>query len=336
MLKDLNFLRKEFDLSEFEFKLNPKKNVPFSFVKQLLFLLKNCNKTKIYIIQFAGYNSLLPVIFSKILKKKSVIVLGGTDCVSFPSISYGNFHKKLLGLFTSLSIKNCDLLLPVDSSLIEYDYNYQKNDFPKQGYKYHCPDITTKNQVIYNGFETDKWLFSKNKEENTFVTIVAGLSNFSKIQLKGIDLIIQLAYQFPTFKFYVVGGENLQQGIPDNIILKPFVPNNELSNFLNSKEFYLQLSMSEGFPNALCEAMLCGCIPIVTAVGAMPKIVSEIGFVLNKKDPILLSEIVQKATGLTKNDREQLAEKSRDRIKNVYPIIRREKEFINAIYSIYN
>jgi len=118
--------------------------------------------------------------------------------------------------------------------------------------------------------------------------------------------------------------------------LKPFVPNNELSNFLNSKEFYLQLSMSEGFPNALCEAMLCGCIPIVTAVGAMPKIVSEIGFVLNKKDPILLSEIVQKATGLTKNDREQLAEKSRDRIKNVYPIIRREKEFINAIYSIYN
>ena len=46
--------------------------------------------------------------------------------------------------------------------------------------------------------------------------------------------------------------------------------------------------MSEGFPNALCEAMLSGCIPIVSNVGAMPKIVKETGYLLLKKDIYLL------------------------------------------------
>ena len=36
----------------------------------------------------------LPILFSKIFFKKSIVVAGGTDCVSFPSIGYGNFSNK--------------------------------------------------------------------------------------------------------------------------------------------------------------------------------------------------------------------------------------------------
>lgn len=56
---------------------------------------------------------------------------------------------------------------------------------------------------------------------------------------------------------------------------------------------YLQLSLTEGFPNALIEAMACGCIPIVSSVGAMPEIVGQTGRVLKKKNIADLNEIIR-------------------------------------------
>lgn len=330
--KDIDILESKFDLEIHYFSLKSKSLLPLSFLKEFFFILGKTLNSKVWIIQFAGYQSFLPVILGKVFFKKTVLILGGTDCVGFPSIRYGSFCNKSLKPFTSFSLRFASLLLPVDETLAEYEYTYQDQDFPKQGFKYHVKGIETPYKVIYNGFELEKWLPGK-KEANTFVTVAANLSTRFGLQLKGVDLICAVAPYFPKCEFYIVGGKGINTELPENVKLINHIPNKELTNFIGTKEFYLQLSMSEGFPNALAEAMLCGCIPIVTNVGAMPMMVEDSGFILKKKDLNALIDLIQSA--LNDTQKEYKSKKAKSLIESKFPIERRKSEFISAIDSLF-
>ena len=91
--KDIGLLKANFITKKSFFNPNKKPLVPFQFIKQFFFLLFNIWGSNIVIVQFAGYQSFLPAFFSKRYRKPCLIVLGGTDCVSFPSINYGNFIR---------------------------------------------------------------------------------------------------------------------------------------------------------------------------------------------------------------------------------------------------
>jgi glycosyltransferase involved in cell wall biosynthesis len=329
--KDIAILNEAYDVTLFHFNVRVKWKVIFSFLKQLLFLLRHGFRSKAFIIQFGGYHSYLPVKFAQLTGKKSVIVLGGTDCVSFPSIRYGSFFKKTLGYFTGKSLKNASLLLPVDETLVDYEYTYQPNDFPRQGYLFHAPYVRTPFKVIYNGYDSAKWK-ALPKESNSFITVGANFgSRFGKA-LKGIDLLLGVASELPNCKFYLVGGTLLKESVPSNVELLPLIPNNELVNLVGEKQFYLQLSMSEGFPNALCEAMLCECIPIVSNVGAMPMIVEENGYVLPSKDKDILKSLINDA--LSNPSKGEMGQKARRSIIERFPLERRKKELIATMAEL--
>jgi glycosyltransferase involved in cell wall biosynthesis len=332
--KDIDILKSEFDIKIHHFNVKNKKKVPLSFIFQKLFILRHLFSTNTYVVQFGGYHSVLPVIFARLFLKKCVIVLGGTDCVSFPSIHYGNFYKSLLGYFTKFSLKNAHLLLPVDESLVHYKYNYQSNDNEYQGYKAYIPNIKTPYKVIYNGYDASLWTSDNlEKEKNSFVTVGANLGSRFGFTLKGIDLLFDIAKLHPTCKFYIVGGSSItNKSVPDNIFLLDPIPNNKLAQFLQTKVFYLQLSISEGFPNALCEAMLCKCIPIVSSVGAMPKIVGNKGYILEKKDVKYLSKIIQYA--IDHNELSKLGLEVRNVIKLNYTLEKRKKELLKSIKEL--
>ena len=140
VIKDIDILQTKYEVHEFFFDTANKKSYVFQFLKQKLFLISNIFGAKLIVCQFAGHYSFLPILFAKLFLKKSVIVAGGTDCVSFPSISYGNFSTKLMRFTTGFSFKNCNLILPVHQTLVEYNYTYQPKDFPKQGFKYFIKD----------------------------------------------------------------------------------------------------------------------------------------------------------------------------------------------------
>jgi glycosyltransferase involved in cell wall biosynthesis len=139
-----------------------------------------------------------------------------------------------------------------------------------------------------------------------------------------------MAVRFPKCNFYIIGGDQIQE-LPKNVIGVKNLPHDQIPSFLATKAFYLQLSMSEGFPNALCEAMLSGCTPIVSNVGAMPEIVNDSRLILNRKDPDQLEQIIHSAL---ESNGYHPAQFWRSRIEDNYPLSRRKLELTEAINSL--
>lgn len=314
--KDEALFRRHFHCETYLFSQKPKE-ILASFFWQFIFLLKNSHKTDAFVSFFAGYSSFLPSIFGKILGIPHIVILGGTDCAALPEIGYGNFRKQPLKWITKTTIELASHLVPVHASLIQFDYTYFPVRYPKQGFKAFCPTANAPVTVVSTAYDGQKFYCAEAKIPKSFIT-VAQLDPITFLR-KGIDLILEVAPRFPECSFTIVGAhpEFLNRKIPDNVKLLPRIPNNELRELLGSQQFYLQLSLMEGLPNALCEAMLCECIPIGSDVAGIPDGIGESGFVLNKRDVNSLELLMKEALGSGSGTLGQLARK---RILETYPM----------------
>lgn len=332
---DADLLSQNYNTINYLFDVRRKWMTPFIFIRQFLFLIFKIWKMDAVVCHFAGYHSFLPVVFSKLKRIPCIIILAGTDCVSFPSIHYGNFNKWLLGRFTKWSIKWCDHRCPVHKSLVLYNYTYTNDDYPFQGYEYFCNMQHSKYFEIPYGYDYKKF-FSKTEPrlKNSFLTVTQSTSGTSFYR-KGIDLILNIAKYFPDYHFAIVGNDNAlyNQTIPENVILLPAVPFEELVHFYNQYEFYLQLSLCEGFPNALCEAMLCGCIPIGSRVAAIPDIIATTGFILNHKDIEELKIVLNAAVN---SDKKMLSAAAQNRIRENFTLEKRGQSLYEVIDGLKN
>lgn len=331
--KDYDILEKYYTVEKQKFDTGISWKIPFQFLKQVIVCLKNNNSTNIvFFSRFAGYHTFIPSLLAFIFPKvRSIIVLGGTDSNHLPSISYGNYNKKIYGLFTKWSVKLCSHLLPVSKFLIRATNIYAENKPIQQGVYSIIKNLKTPYTEIHNGFDfnTFKILNDKERIPKSFVTIASGIESEKKRKLKGIDLIIKAAEYFPDYTFTIIGSENPSFKVSENIKFVPFIKNDLLPSYLNEFQYYLQLSMSEGFPNALCESMLCGCIPIVSNVGIMPEIIENTGLVLKQKD-----DIINLLSNVSFENIESKSVKAREKIVSDYPIEKRMGKLLEVIEQI--
>jgi glycosyltransferase involved in cell wall biosynthesis len=272
--------------------------LPWVLLGQLIKLIFYSFKIDIYVCQFAGYHSFLPCLFARIMGKKSIIISGGTDCVSFPGIGYGNFYRPILRDFTRWSYLLCTDICPKHQSLWLYDYQYDPQEPSKQGIKAFIPNIEKNVTVIYNGYDPEKWpLLDIPRKKNSFITVSGAFEYPFQVQLKGIDLLLQAAERLPEYTFTIAGVPDWKklEIRSENVTILPPVNHEDLYKLFNEHEFYVQISMAEGFPNALCEAMLCGCTPIVSNVFSMPEIVGQTVNILKNRNKESLVQLLKNA-----------------------------------------
>ena len=323
--RDLEMIRPLAEIKPLEFTQSPVK-LPFYFILQFFQLLWFLPRTSQYLCFFGGYHSVLPVWFGKVFGKKCTIQAGGTDCMNMPEIGYGNFRKKWLRIATVYSFKNCSLILPVAEALVKQDYTYDSKIDSKQGLLNLIPDLKTPIQVIPNGFDTDFWRdLGKTRKPFSFISVATGTSNPSRAIVKGYDLIEKLAEHHPDWTFTLVGDSAYPSPNPNVTILGKMKPA-ELLDLYNSHQFYLQLSTSEGFPNALGEAMASGCVPIGSAVGAIPEIIGDSGIVLYRKEISLLEKELQKLVVSV-----NLISSGREQIESNFSFSNRKSKLINSL-----
>lgn len=328
--RDVQMLKDNFEVIEFEFTQNPI-TLPFFYILQLFQLLWSLPKTDFYLSFFSGYHTVLPVWLGKTFGIKTIIQCGGTDAVNMPAIAYGNFRKKWLRMATAYSFKNCYKILPVANALVASEYHFDPIHPFKQGLKNLIPDLKTPIEVIQNGFDADFW--QKEKQSRTpksFITVAKGISHAPRAKVKGIDLIEAVAKKFPEASFSLVGDEKYLPKAPNIKVFGTMSPF-RLKEMYNSHEFYLQLSSSEGFPNALAEAMLCGCVPIGSAVGDIPEMIDGIGWLLPRKDERQLEELLKKAMEV---ELEPLADEGRNRILTRFSYQKRKEALLKQFENV--
>ncbi|MCF1751001.1 glycosyltransferase family 4 protein [Mariniradius sediminis] len=325
--RDIEMLKSGFKVRPLVFTQNAWLLLPFFLIQflQIIFLMP---WTTHWVCFFGGYHTVIPSFFSRITGKKCVILCGGTDAVNMPSIQYGNYRKIWLKKATNFSFKNCSLILPVADSLVKNEYRFAPDVPEKQGLLNLIPDLRTPIKVIHNGFDSKFWIdFNTPRAPKTFITVAKGISKTSRATVKGIDLIEQIAPLLPECKFTLVGDIGYQAKSA-NVAVLGSMDLTGLRQILNEHRYYLQLSMSEGFPNALAEAMLCGCIPIGSEVGDVPAIIGDESLVLPQKDSTKLIALIDRALSM---DFEGYRKRARQKIVNDYPYSKRQSELIQAV-----
>ncbi len=326
--KDIRILEEEYVVIKKRFNVSKKWLLPFSFLIQVYHILLNAPGSAWIVVQFGGYHSFLPTLLSRVFSCKTAIVLGGYDCVSFPEIGYGAFNNRLMKPFVKASYKRAHLLLPVHEALIYKSYEYFNATNKAQGFEVFTGRLKTPHRTIYNGYDIEKWSMGKENLTPSFITVAGGCEEKRRRVLKGVDLFIDLARFLPEYSFIVVGANHWGEELPKNLKLIPRTKNTDLLELYQNNMFYLQLSLSEGFPNALSESMLCGCIPIVSDVSSMPDLVEGAGYVLHNKEVNELLHLVKIAVSEYSRERKLNA---RNNIAKRYTEERRSRELLQVL-----
>lgn len=310
-------------------------SVMTNLIKSTLDAIVNVPKADIVYSFFVGYHTLFPFLLAKLLGKKVVCALGGTECHFFPEINYGNYRKPVYAFFTRRSLELADLILPVDETLIDYHLTYIDAIYPHQGIIPFNKKLKGKIEALNCGFDynlSESAVIEASRIKNSFITASFDLSGFDYFR-KGIDMIIAVAPHFPNATFTLVGDNyDYTTPLPSNVKIAGRLSQQELYKAFLSHEFYLQLSIAEGFPNALAESMLYGCIPIGSDAFGIPGIMDNNGYILAKKDVTKAIELLQVAMHSSNKNAQSLnAHKS---IKNRFTFEKRATRLKTLLDSL--
>lgn len=299
------------------------------FVRQFFWLCLYIKQSKAIYCWFSDYHGFLPAVFAKIFNKPMITVLGGFDCIKMPHLNYGIFcsgWRRPLGEFV---ITKSTMLLPVHKSLIHTD-PIAKNwpDAHPNGLEINMDKFSIPWKEVHTGYESDVWSEGPLKRDKKVCTVGAS-GNITKALRKGLDLFVETARYLPDFTFTIVGlSENIKNhakqrlNAPENIIFLPRQNREDLNQIYTDSSIYLQLSKAEGLPNVLCEAMMCGCVPVGSAVFGIPDGIGNSGYIAKDPAPLKIAELVKQAH----QNEEKLRPKARQHIIDNFSLERREKK----------
>ena len=132
---DEKILRKNIPVIDFIFNPNNAIQILISMIKLIVSIVINIRKIDFFYIWFADYHSFLPIFFAKLFNRKSILILGGSDCLNIPQYKLGNIYGPL-GLrkrCVVYSLKHANLLVPVDESLISNKNTYATGKLIESG-----------------------------------------------------------------------------------------------------------------------------------------------------------------------------------------------------------
>lgn len=259
---------------------------------------------------FVSVYAAAAVIAARKSGKRSVLIAAGADVADVPLSGYGPGRNVWKRRVVGWALRHASAVLAVDESLVA--------DAARLG-KFDGANIRT----VPTGYDPNRWFPLGEKEP--IVLTVAGCETEVRLKVKGIDFLLQVARTLPGVRFVLVGLrepllERLEATRPSNVEFISYRSREDLLPLYQRAKVYCQPSLSEGLPNSLCEAMLCGCSPVGTTAGGMPAAIGETGQVVSYGNV----EQMKHAIGRALLASPEMAESARVRIIRKFPLAARE------------
>lgn len=267
---------------------------------------------------FAERHAKWMVRFSRIFGKPSVVVVGGYEVAKVPEIGHGSLLNPSKAKMVKYILEKATRVLPVDDSLKEAAIA----NLGARGENI---------QTVHTGHDSEKFKASGVKQD---MVLTVGFVNKVTIKRKGLDVFVKAAELLKDVKFVLVGSsddnsiDELRSNAPSNVEFVGSVPHDQLAGYYQRAKVYCQLSLYEGLPNALCEAMLCECVPVGTRVSGIPTAMGDTGFYAPVGDPKGAAEAIRQALASDKG------RAARARIMSEFSVEKREKTIVGIVETL--
>lgn len=310
--KDLNILQSAYQVRDLQFRE----------LQDIPALVSGTLWADLTFSWFGKLHAFFAVLFSKMLGKKAIVVAGGDDVAYEPEINYGMFAywwKRWCPLFV---FRYADLILSVSESNRKEIIRNAKADPGKV-------------ELIYHGFDAQKWQIIDGIRKEKLVLTVGRITE-ETLPAKGLELFVRSAAYLVDVSFVLVGPSpdgtvnKLKAIASSNVTFTGVTPGEELLKMYSRAKVYVQVSVHESFGCSLAEAMLCECIPVVSRKAAIPEVVGNCGFYIEKLEPEDVAEKIKEALSVP----EDLGKKARERIITLFPLEKRKKELFEAVESV--
>lgn len=267
---------------------------------------------------FASWHTFLPFLFARIQRKPSILIVGGYDVAKMPEISYGHMRgglKKWISLWTMRLAKR----------IIAFSKSSKRETVENTGLD------QKRIEVLYLGVP-NKFDYPSKLSKKAMALSVGNVDEQNLLR-KGHEPFVRAAAYLPEIQFVLVGKwkddaiEHLRSIASENVTFTGWLDAIELSEYFQAASVYVQASAHEGFGLSVAEAMLAGCIPVVTRKGSLPELVGDFGFYVEDADPQAVAQIIQTALKAPKSLRQNV----RQRILAEFPVEKHNQKIIKLV-----
>jgi glycosyltransferase involved in cell wall biosynthesis len=266
---------------------------------------------------FASWHTFLPITLAWLLRKPSLLIVGGFDTANMPDIAYGHQRGGLRRQASRWVMRRAGRLVTnSDYSLSEIERN---TPIP--------PERVT---VIHHGVPDP---FGEPLLEREPVALTVGAIDHTTLVQKGQIPFVQAAAELPDVAFVFAGRwlddsvERLRAMAPANVEFTGWLSDEELRERYRRAAVYVQASRHEGFGLAVAEAMLAGCVPVVLNATAMPEVVGDAGVLIESQEPAVVAAGVRRALALGP----EAVRRARQRIRMRFPLERRREGILRVV-----
>jgi glycosyltransferase involved in cell wall biosynthesis len=270
-------------------------------------------KADVIVGWWASWHTLLPFTLAWLLRKPSLLIVGGFDTAAEPEFGYG---YQLGGIRAHLS-----RLIMRSAGILMTNSEYSREEIRRNtGIPAHQV------RVVYHGieeFNSAGGPLAPSFDPERPIALTVGIVDRTNLARKGLRAFVQAAAHVPEVTFVLAGkivddaGDELLRIATPNVQLTGWLEDHDLESLLSHARVYVQASKHEGFGVSVAEAMLAGCVPVTTRAGALPEVVGDTGVLLDDDSPRSVALGVREALHLN------TAEHARRRVRERFSVAQR-------------
>jgi glycosyltransferase involved in cell wall biosynthesis len=267
---------------------------------------------------FASWHTFFPITLAWLLRKPSVLIIGGFDVANMPDIGYGHQQGGLRRWASRWLFRRAGRLVT--------NSNYSLSEIERN-----TPIPPGRVTVIHHGVP-DPFGALPGREKERLALTVGAVDRGTLVQ-KGQLPFARASRELPDVRFMLAGKwldeavDELRAAGGTNLQLTGWLSDEQLLDAYREASVYVQASRHEGFGLAVAEAMLAGCVPVVMNVTAMPEVVGDAGVLIDSQEPDAVAAGIRNALGLGPS----ASTAARERILTSFPMDRRREGILRVV-----